>query len=96
MAAQDARRIGRQSRPLKEAIDFAVAGETKAPARSVTRSVFIAAPVIALMFMLGTSTVVAYVPNNDIDLIGPVAQVLEHAASGRVRQGQERFLVSHN
>ena len=37
---------------------------------------FIAAPVIALMFVLGTSTVVAYVPNDDIDLIGPVAQVL--------------------
>lgn len=53
-----------------------LAGETRAPARSVTRSVFIAAPVIALMFVLGTSTVVAYVPNNAIDLIGPVAQVL--------------------
>ncbi|HMF99557.1 MAG TPA: hypothetical protein VKE96_34895, partial [Vicinamibacterales bacterium] len=36
----------------------------------------IAAPVIALMFVLGTSTVVAYVPNDSIDLIGPVAQVL--------------------
>jgi len=53
-----------------------LAGETRAPARSVTRSVFIAAPVIALMFVLGTSTVVAYVPNETIDLIGPVAQVL--------------------
>jgi amino acid transporter len=53
-----------------------LAGETRAPARSVTRSVFIAAPIIALMFVLGTSTVVAYVPNRDIDLIGPVAQVL--------------------
>jgi glutamate:GABA antiporter len=53
-----------------------LAGETRAPARSVTRSVFIAAPVIALMFVLGTSTVVAYVPNSAIDLIGPVAQVL--------------------
>jgi glutamate:GABA antiporter len=53
-----------------------LAGETRAPARSVTRSVFIAAPVIALMFVLGTSTVVAYVPSNAIDLIGPVAQVL--------------------
>ena len=53
-----------------------LAGETRAPARSVTRSVFIAAPVIALMFVLGTSAVVAYVPNTDIDLIGPVAQVL--------------------
>ncbi len=53
-----------------------LAGETRAPSRSVTRSVFIAAPVIALMFVLGTSTVVAYVPIDDIDLIAPVAQVL--------------------
>ena len=53
-----------------------LAGETKAPARSVSRSVFIAAPVIALIFVLGTSTVVAYIPNEDIDLIGPIAQVL--------------------
>ena len=53
-----------------------LAGETKAPARSVGRSVLIAAPVIALMFVLGTATVVAYVPTNDIDLIGPLPQVL--------------------
>jgi glutamate:GABA antiporter len=53
-----------------------LAGETKAPARSVSRSVFIAAPAIALIFVLGTSTVVAFVPNEDIDLIGPIAQVL--------------------
>lgn len=53
-----------------------LAGETRSPARSVRRSVFIAAPIIALMFVLGTSTVVAYVPHDDIDLIGPVAQVL--------------------
>src|SRR5262245_4244372 len=53
-----------------------LAGETRAPARSVTRSVLIAAPVIALTFVLGTSTVVAFVPNEEIDLIGPIAQVL--------------------
>ncbi len=53
-----------------------LAGETRAPARSVGRSVLIAAPIIALMFVLGTSTVVAYVPTNDIDLIGPLPQVL--------------------
>ena len=53
-----------------------LAGETRAPARSVGRSVLIAAPVIALMFVLGTATVVAYIPTNDIDLIGPVPQVL--------------------
>ncbi|MEP6692866.1 MAG: APC family permease [Gemmatimonadaceae bacterium] len=53
-----------------------LAGETKAPARSVRRSVLIAAPVIALMFILGTSTVVAFIPANDIDLVGPLPQVL--------------------
>jgi glutamate:GABA antiporter len=53
-----------------------LAGETRSPARSLSRSVFIAAPVIALMFVLGTSSVVAHVPLDDIDLIGPVAQVL--------------------
>lgn len=53
-----------------------LAGETRAPSRAVGRSVLIAAPVIALIFVLGTSTVVAYVPNADIDLIAPMAQVL--------------------
>ena len=53
-----------------------LAGETRSPARSMKRSVLIAAPIIALMFVLGTSTVVAYVPTKDIDLVGPMAQVL--------------------
>src|SRR5215471_14736037 len=53
-----------------------LAGETKAPARSISRSVWIAAPIIALMFVLGTSTVVSFVPNDQIDLVGPVPQVL--------------------
>ncbi len=53
-----------------------LAGETKAPSRSVGRSVAIAAPIIALMFVLGTSTVVALIPTDDIDLVGPLPQVL--------------------
>lgn len=53
-----------------------LAGETHAPARAVRRSVLIAAPVIALMFILGTSTVVAFIPANQIDLVGPLPQVL--------------------
>lgn len=53
-----------------------LAGETRAPARSVRRSVLIAAPIIALMFVLGTSTVVAYIPADQIDLVGPLPQVL--------------------
>ncbi len=53
-----------------------LAGETRSPARSVGRSVLIAAPIVALMFVLGTSTVVAYIPRDQVDLIGPMAQVL--------------------
>ena len=52
------------------------AGETHSPASAVRKSVYIAAPVIALFFILGTATVVAYIPTNDIDLIGPLPQVL--------------------
>jgi amino acid transporter len=53
-----------------------LAGETRAPARNIGRSVIIAAPIIALMFILGTSSVLAFIGNNQIDLIGPVPQTL--------------------
>ncbi len=53
-----------------------LAGETRSPARSVSRSVLIAAPIIAIMFVLGTATMVAYIPTSQMDLIGPLPQVL--------------------
>ncbi len=53
-----------------------LAGEAHAPARNIGRSVIIAAPIIALMFILGTSSVLAFIGNNPIDLIGPVPQTL--------------------
>ena len=53
-----------------------LAGECRAPARNIGRSVLIASPIIALMFILGTSSVLAFVGNNQIDLIGPVPQTL--------------------
>ena len=53
-----------------------LAGEARAPARNIGRSVVIASPIIALMFILGTSSVLALVGNNQIDLIGPVPQAL--------------------
>src|SRR6202040_4410458 len=52
------------------------AGEGPAPARPSTRSVGPAAPVIAAMFLLGTSSVLALVPRGQIDLIAPIPQVL--------------------
>lgn len=53
-----------------------LAGETRSPARDIGRSVLIASPIIALMFILGTSSVLAYVGDKPIDLIGPVPQTL--------------------
>ena len=53
-----------------------MAGETKSPARNIGRSVIIAAPLIALMFILGTSSVLAFVSPDKVDLIGPIPQVL--------------------
>ena len=51
------------------------AGECRDP-RAISRSVALAVPVIAVMFILGTSSVLALVPQNQIDLIAPIPQVL--------------------
>src|SRR5246127_2398932 len=53
-----------------------LAGETRSPARDIGRSVMIASPVIALAFILGTSSVLAFIGDKPIDLIGPVPQTL--------------------
>src|SRR5438045_571667 len=53
-----------------------LAGEARAPGRNIGRSAIIAAPVIALILVLGTSSVWAFIGNNQIDLIGPVPQTL--------------------
>jgi amino acid transporter len=53
-----------------------LAGECKTPARNIGRSVMISAPIIALMFILGTASVLAFVRPDEVDLIGPIAQVL--------------------
>jgi amino acid transporter len=52
------------------------AGEARDPVRSIGRSVVIAAPIIAVMFILGTGAVLSLVPQEQIDLIAPVPQVL--------------------
>jgi amino acid transporter len=53
-----------------------LAGECRSPARNIARSVIVAAPIIALMFILGTSSVLAFTGGKNIDLIGPVPQTL--------------------
>ena len=52
------------------------AGECRDPVRSITRATIVAAPIIVLMFILGTSSVVGMIPYDDIDLIAPIPQLL--------------------
>ena len=52
------------------------AGECRNPVKSIAWSVVIAAPIIAAMFIFGTSSVLALIPQERIDLIAPIPQVL--------------------
>jgi glutamate:GABA antiporter len=56
-----------------------MAGETRDAARNIGKSVAISAPVIALMFILGTSSVITFVGTRPIDLIGPIPQTFRAA-----------------
>src|SRR5436190_12256324 len=51
-------------------------GECRSTARTIGRSVMVAAPLIAIMFIFGTSSVLAFVHPDQIDLIAPIPQVL--------------------
>jgi amino acid transporter len=55
------------------------AGESRQPARSIARSVWIASPVICAMFILGTSSVAAFATEGKIDFIAPIPQTLRIA-----------------
>lgn len=52
------------------------AGECRDPVRSITRATIVSAPIIVLMFILGTSSVLAMIPPEGIDLIAPIPQLL--------------------
>jgi amino acid transporter len=55
------------------------AGESRQPERNITRSVWIASPIICAMFILGTGSVVAFAKPGHIDLIAPIPQTLRIA-----------------
>jgi glutamate:GABA antiporter len=56
-----------------------LAGECRSPARTIGQSVTISAPIIALMFILGTSSVLTFVGSRPINVIGPIPQTLRRA-----------------
>ena len=58
------------------------AGESRNPRRHLTRAIWIAAPLIALLYIFGTSAILAYVSPDNIDVIGPIPQALRIALGG--------------
>jgi amino acid transporter len=55
-----------------------VAGESRDPAQNIARSILISAPIIALLYILGTSGILAFVSPGSIDVIGPIPQALHN------------------
>ncbi len=58
------------------------AGETRDASRAIWKSAWIAAPIIALIFILGTGSILTYIPADHVDLNGPVPQILAAAFGG--------------
>ncbi len=58
------------------------AGESRNPAKHLSRAILIAAPIIALLYIFGTSAILAYVSPDKIDVIGPIPQALRLALGG--------------
>jgi glutamate:GABA antiporter len=61
------------------------AGESKNPSRNLTRAILVAAPIIAFLYIFGTSAILAFVSPDKIDVIGPIPQAL------RVAFGESRL-----
>jgi amino acid transporter len=57
-----------------------LAGECRSASRTIGQSVVISAPIIALMFILGPSSVLTFVGHQPINVIGPIPQTLRAAA----------------
>lgn len=69
------------------------AGEVRNPARAIVRSAWIAAPIIAVIYMLMTGSMLAYIPADKIDLTGPIPQILAAAFSGGAGGGMDWGLL---
>ena len=55
------------------------AGECRNPERNLARSVLITAPIIALLYIFGTSAILAFVPADAVDVTAAIPQALSHA-----------------
>ena len=63
------------------------AGETRDAARSILRSAWIAAPIIAAIYILMTGSILTYVPAAQVDLVNPAAQAITAAFGAETSSG---------
>jgi len=68
------------------------AEECRKPENDVARSVLIAAPLIALMYIIGTSAVLAWIAPADVDLAATIPQLLQ-AGFGQTLLGRALTLI---
>lgn len=69
------------------------AGESKNAQRDLSRSISIAAPIIAVLYTFGTGAVLSYILPGNVDLIAPISQVLSAAAGSSVALGWLKSLI---
>jgi glutamate:GABA antiporter len=55
------------------------AGECRNPERNLARSILITAPIIALLYIFGTSAILAFVPPDAVDVTAAIPQALSRA-----------------
>jgi amino acid transporter len=67
------------------------AGETRDAGQTILRSAWIAAPVIAVIYILMTGSMLAYIPAAKVDLTGPIPQLLAAAFGGGAVGGAGAF-----
>jgi len=58
------------------------AGESHNPGRNIGRSILFTAPIIAVLYILGTSGILAFVSPDAVNVIGPIPQALRSGFSG--------------
>jgi len=52
------------------------------PGRHFPRAILLAVPIVAVLYILGTSAILAFVPPDSVDLIGPIPQALQIGFAG--------------
>jgi glutamate:GABA antiporter len=57
-------------------------GESRNPVRDFPRAVLIAVPVVIILYILGTSAILAFVTPESVDMIGPIPQALQLGFAG--------------